>query len=220
MLAARPAAIVFAAAPAEPTARLRARLAALEKPYIVAADRGAATALAFGYRPDLVIGDLDSVEAATLTELRRLGTPIEVHPRDKDATDGQLAVARALDVRPSQLVLLGFLGGTRLDQALANVLLLVGLGLPAVLLDAHNECLLVRSGTEHTWRTEPAEVVSLLPLNGDVEGVHTRGLRWPLIGDQLRLGDTRGVSNEPAADEASVSITGGLLLVTRHFPTQ
>jgi thiamine pyrophosphokinase len=216
--AAQRAAIVFAAAPIGPTSRLRARLRELSKPYVVAADGGAATALAFAYQPDVVIGDLDSIESATLSELRRLGVPIEAHPRDKDATDGQLAVERALQVRPSALVLVGFLGGPRLDQALANVLILVGLETLAVLLDEQNECVLVRPGMEHAWRTERTnEVVSLLPVNGDALGVRTRGLRWPLAGEPLRLGDTRGLSNEPTADEATVSIERGLLLVTRHF---
>jgi thiamine pyrophosphokinase len=209
---------VFAAARLAPTSRLRARLRTLRKPYVVAADGGAATALAFGYPPDVVIGDLDSMDSATLSELRRLGKPIEAHPRDKDATDGQLAIERALQVGPSELVLFGFLGGPRLDQALANVFILIGLETPAVLLDEQNECVLVRPGADHAWRTEPNEVVSLLPLKGDAEGVRTTGLRWPLVSEPLRLGDTRGLSNEPTADEATVSIERGLLLVTRHFP--
>jgi len=210
---------VFAAAPLEPTTRLRARLSALGQPYVVAADRGATTALTFGFEPHVVVGDLDSIDASTLHELHQRGVPIESHPRDKDATDGQLAIARALQFGPSELVLLGFLGGPRLDQALANVLLLVGLETPAVLLDDRNECVLVRPGTPYAWRTETTEVVSLLPLDGDAKGVHTRGLRWPLIAETLRFGDTRGVSNEPIARKATVSIEQGLLLVTRHFPT-
>src|SRR5258708_21719882 len=122
---------VFPAAPPEPTARLRARLNEPARRYVVAADQGAATALAFGLKPDVVIGDLDSIDEATLAELRRLGVPIDVYPRDKNATDGQLAVELALQKHPTQLLLLGFLGGPRLDQALANVLLLVSVAAPA-----------------------------------------------------------------------------------------
>jgi thiamine pyrophosphokinase len=215
--AGQPAAIVFAAAPIELTSRLRARLAALTPTFVVAADRGATTALAFGYEPNVVIGDFDSIDASTLRALQQREVPIETHPRDKNATDGQLAVDRALLVRPTQLVLVGFLGGPRLDQALANVHLLVHLETPAVLLDERNECVLVRPGAPYSWRTEPAEIVSLLPLGDDVLGVRTDGLRWPLTGGALRLGDTRGVSNEPIAVQASVSIAHGFLLVTRHF---
>jgi thiamine pyrophosphokinase len=196
---------------------LRARLALLCEPFVVAADRGAATAFAFGYTPDVVVGDLDSIDASTLAELSRRGVPIEKHPRDKDATDGQLAVERALDVGPSALWLLGFLGGPRLDQALANVLLLARVELAATLLDERNELVLLRPGRQHTWRAEPGEVVSLMPLGEDVHGVRTLGLRWPLDGDRLVVGETRGVSNEAVSDEVGVSVERGLLLVTRHF---
>jgi thiamine pyrophosphokinase len=211
------AAIVFAAAPLHCTPRLAARLSLIDHPFIVAADGGASTALAFGFRPDLIIGDLDSIGAATLSDLQ--DTPVERYSRDKDLTDGQLAIERALQVNPSELWLLGFLGGPRLDQALANVLLLPSLEVPATLLDEQNECRLLRAGAPCTWRPEPDETVSLLPLGGDAHGVVTRGLRWRLDHETLKAGDTRGVSNEPIADEAAVSIDAGLLLVTRHFTT-
>src|ERR1700674_2639024 len=101
-----------------PTARTTARLAVLDRPYVVAADGGAATALAFGMPPDVVVGDLDSIEAPVLADLKRRGVPVETHPRDKNATDGQLAIERALLVEPASLWLLGFLGVPRLDQGL------------------------------------------------------------------------------------------------------
>jgi thiamine pyrophosphokinase len=214
--------VIFAAVPVEPTPRLRSRLALLSDPFVVAADRGAATAFAFGYTPDVVVGDLDSIDASTLADLKTRGVPIETHSRDKDATDGQLAVERALREldEPSGLWLIGFLGGPRLDQALANVLLLLRLrGSPAhaTLLDERNELVLVRPGRQHTWRAEPGEVISLMPLGEDADGVRTVGLRWPLDGDRLIPGDTRGVSNEAVSDAVGVSVERGLLLVTRHF---
>ncbi len=213
-----PAAIVFAAAPLTPTERLRSRLSQLDEPFVVAADNGATTALAFGLRPDVVIGDLDSMEPSTLAQLQEAGVPIEEYPRDKDATDGELAINRALQAHPSELFLLGFLGGPRLDQELANVLLLTRVDIPAVLLDERNECILLRPGDVHTWRPETEEVISLIPLSSEVTGVHTNGLRWPLDRERLRFGETRGVSNESISDEVGVETESGLLLVTRHFP--
>jgi len=209
------AAIVFAAAPLSPTPRLQARLAAVSGAFVIAADGGATTALAFGLTPDLVIGDLDSIDDATLARVAHL--PIDRHPRDKDATDGQLAIERALDRHPTHLYLLGFLGGPRLDQLLANILLLTRLAIPTTVLDERNEARVLRAGEVHTWSPEPTETVSLLPLSGNVTGVQTLGLRWKLNAETLDLGETRGVSNEPVATEASVSIARGRLLVTRHF---
>ena len=210
------AALVFAAAPVQLTARLRARLSERMDALVVAADDGATTALAFGLTPDLVIGDLDSISSATLSRLRQANVPIQTYPRDKDATDGELAVDYALRAKPGALWLVGFLGGSRLDQALANVLLLTRIAAPAVLLDERNEAVLVRPGGVHAWRPEQREVVSLLPLR-HVRGARTVGLRWRLDGASLSVGGTRGISNEPVATEASVAIDAGLLLVTRHF---
>jgi len=209
-----PAALVFAAASIEPTPRLRARLAELGPLFTVAADAGAATALSFGITPDVVLGDFDSLDPAVL---RGLNVPIESHPRDKDATDGQLAIERALQAAPDALYLVGFLGGPRLDHGLANILLLTRIEVATVLLDDRNECRLLRPRSEHAWQPEPSEVISLIPLTEVVQGVSTRGLRWPLHGETLQRGETRGVSNEPAGGQASVSIEDGLLLLTRHF---
>jgi thiamine pyrophosphokinase len=212
-----PAAIVFAAAPLAPTPRLRGRLSSLESAYVIAADAGATTALAFGLTPREVIGDFDSVDAATLERLHAQHIPIATYPRDKDATDGQLAVERALQFQPDALYLLGFLGGPRLDQALGNILLLTRIEIPAVLLDERNECRLVRPQLDVVWQPEPSEVVSLIPLTEEVRGVLTEGLRWPLRNETLTRGGTRGISNEPTGDQAHVRIASGLLLLTRHF---
>ncbi len=211
---------MFAGAPLVAAPRLRARLAELCPPgaYVVAADRGAETALACGYPPDLLIGDMDSIEPALLAELRSRPMEVNVLPRDKDATDGQLALEGALAIGPERLVLAGYLGGPRLDQELANVLLLTTLPVPAVLLDPHNEAVLLRGGERMQWAAEPGELVSLLPLSTNARGISTRGLRWSLEGAELPLGTTRGVSNEPVASEVSVSAEEGLVLVTRHFP--
>jgi thiamine pyrophosphokinase len=210
---------MFAGAPTDATPRLRRTLAALERPYVIAADSGAITALAFGFTPDLVVGDFDSLDSSVLNQLEDRGTNVERHPRDKAATDGQLALDAAAELQPERLVLVGYLGGPRLDQALANVLLLTTITVPTQLLDEHNEALLLRAGEEHAWQPEPDELISLLPLSSDAHGVRTTGLRWPLHSETLHFGHTRGISNEPIAAHVSISLDQGLLLVTRHFPT-
>ena len=212
----RPA-VVFAGAPLDPTARLRARIATLDNPRVIAADSGAATALRFGLRPDLVIGDLDSLDPAVRDHLQTQGVPFERHPTAKDATDGQLALQHALLHQPSEILLLGFLNGARLDMTLSSVMLLVMSDVPTTLVDERNEALLLRGPQRHAWSAEQDELISLLPLTADCSGVRTAGLRFPLEGERLVLGDTRGVSNEPLAAEVSVALEEGVLLLCRHF---
>jgi len=213
---ARPA-IVFAGAPLDVTPRLQARIAALENPYVIAADSGAHTALAFGLRPDIVIGDLDSLDVATRDTLEQQRVAFERYPVAKDATDGQLALAHALTHSPSSILLLGYLNGPRLDMTVSSILLLTLTETPVVLVDERNESLLLRGPAEHAWSPEPEERISLLPLNADCAGVTTRGLHYPLEHERLSFGHTRGVSNEAEANSVSVSVEQGLLLLTRHF---
>ncbi len=59
---------------------------------------------------------------------------------------------------------------------------------------------------------EPGELVSLLAVNGPAEGVTTEGLVYPLRGETLEPGSTRGVSNVFASAQARVEVARGVLL--------
>ncbi|MDQ3810152.1 MAG: thiamine diphosphokinase [Chloroflexota bacterium] len=209
--------VVFAGAPLAPTPRLRARLRGLRQPRVIAADGGAVTALAFGLRPHLVVGDFDSLPEQVRGDLVRRSVPLEPFPRDKDATDGALALERALSFEPRDIVLLGYLNGPRLDMTLASAPLLETVRTRAYLLDERNECLLLRGPEHYAWLAESDELISLVPLAGDCLGVRTSGLRWPLRDERLVFGGTRGMSNEPIAERVSVAISDGRLLLSRHF---
>jgi len=182
--------------------------------FILCADGGAQHALAMGLTPDLVIGDLDSVDAETVSSLRDAGAEIRQFPRDKDFTDLELALLAARDLRPDAVILLGALGG-RLDQMLANILLLVQ---PAF---QYLNITLV-SGPERAWvvrdeivvRGEPGDTVSVLPLTPAVTGLsYDTGLRWRLQDEILPLGSSRGVSNELTAPTARITLRSGVILI-------
>ena len=96
-------------------------------PLVIAADGGALKAELLGLRPDVVIGDLDSLSQGKLAELEATGAEVVRHPMDKDASDTELAVLEAVRRGATEIVIVAALGGLRFDHALANVLLL---GLP------------------------------------------------------------------------------------------
>jgi thiamine pyrophosphokinase len=183
---------------------------------VIAADSGAAWLDARGIRPDLVVGDMDSVDPALLERLAADGVPIERHPPAKDASDAELAIDRAVAAGADEVVIVGALGGGRLDHELANLLLLAdpawrGVGLRIVRGGATARAL--HGGGPLVLSAAEGDLVTLLPAGGDAVGVRTSGLRYPLDGETLRMGRSRGLSNEVVRAPASVSLESGTLLV-------
>jgi thiamine pyrophosphokinase len=183
---------------------------------VIAADGGAVTLERLGRRPDRLVGDFDSVDPAVVERFAAAGTAIERHPADNEASDTELALTGALDAGATEVVVLGALGGARLDHELANVLLLAG---PAVadhdVRLAHGSTTVRMVGDRGRLGIEGAagDLVTLLPIGGDAVGVTTDGLRWELHGATLTLGPSRGLSNEVVRAPASVSVAVGRLLV-------
>ncbi len=203
-------AVVFANGDLPDPAAVRALLRPDD--WIVAADGGTTHALACGVRPQLVIGDLDSLPAGLKTELAAEGAAFITHPADKDWTDLELALLYVAANGAVEVLVVAALGG-RLDQTLANVLLLARPELARLqvrITDGRETAWLVRDET--TVHGTAGERVSLIPLGGDAVDVHTAGLAWPLRGETLRLGEARGVSNEMTGSLARVQIGEGLLL--------
>ena len=198
----------------EPDARDADRL--VDADLIVAADGGARWLDAMGIRPHLLVGDLDSVDAHVIERLAADGVAIERHPADKDASDAELALDRALASGADEVAVLGALGGERLDHELANLLLLADPSRRVRDLRVVRGGTVVRAlqgGERLSLRGAIGDLVSLLPIGGEAEGVRTAGLRFPLDGESLRLGPSRGLSNVITDQPASVSLERGTLLV-------
>jgi thiamine pyrophosphokinase len=179
---------------------------------VIAADSGVDHALALGFRVDLVVGDLDSADPASLDRARADGAVVERHPTDKDATDLELALIAAGDRSVHDVVVIGGAGG-RLDHFLANALVLASptfAHLRVVARVGEAELHVVRDRTELAGAV--GDLCSLLALGGPAHGVRTAGLRFPLHDETLLPGSTRGVSNELLDPIAEVTLDRGVLL--------
>jgi thiamine pyrophosphokinase len=190
--------------------------------YLIAADGGANHLLKMGILPEIVIGDLDSIDEDTLFKLTNAEVNIEQYSEDKDETDIELALRYAVELHPSVILIVGALGG-RLDQTLANLSILTDLTLSGIdirLDDGVEEAFFCRAsvtkGGQVEVRGRSGETVSLIPWNGPVEGVVTEGLRWPLYGETLFSNQSRGVSNVLLGETASIRIQSGLLLIVHR----
>ncbi len=181
--------------------------------YVICADGGTHHALALGLQPNLVVGDMDSLSKDAWKKLEQANVQIELHPRDKDETDLELAIRRAIEMNPDSILIIGALGG-RVDQTLGNISLLSDLRLSALdsrLDDGAEEILFCRARSKVEGRS--GDLISLIPWNGPVYGIRTEGLKWPLRGETLYSEKTRGISNEMIDKTTSIVIESGLLLV-------
>ncbi|HEX9855892.1 MAG TPA: thiamine diphosphokinase [Acidimicrobiia bacterium] len=193
--------------------RLRARLPELAA--VIAADSGLAQARVLGVAPTVVIGDMDSVDPTMLEEAASAGAEIERHPADKDATDIELALDRALQMECRSVIVVGGYGG-RVDHLLGNALVLTAERFSTIDVEwwvAGTRIRVARQEVPVHIEGTAGDTVSLLAAAGDAHGVTTTGLRWSLENETLEAGSTRGISNELMGTAASVRVRRGVLLV-------
>ena len=178
---------------------------------VIAADGGADVAVGLGLTVDLVVGDLDSISAEALAGV----ASVERHPVEKDATDLELALRAALRFEPERILVVGGAGG-RLDHLLGGLLLLAADWLAGVRVDAQIGGAVVHViRGERTLAGEPGELISLFTVGGPADGVVADGLVYPLRGESLGPGSTRGLSNVFAQREARIAVERGVLLAVR-----
>lgn len=183
---------------------------------VVAADGGLALADRLGVSPDLLIGDMDSLDPRDLA--RHPGLEPDVHPARKDKLDLELAIDAALARGATELRLVGALGD-RLDQSLAGLLIasrLAAEGVSVSFYAGRHEAHVVAGGNEVALASEPGAAVSLIAMTTGAS-VTLAGVEYPLERAPLPYGSGLGVSN--AALEASVGLSvhsGVVVLIRAH----
>ena len=181
---------------------------------LIAADGGSHLCKELGLTPEVVIGDFDSLDEDELAIYRDKGIEIIQHPRDKDQTDLELAIALAAKRGIGEVYVIGALGN-RWDMSISNILLIA---LPAFsnlkihVVEGRQEFFILRSGEQATLDGSPGESISLMPLTGDARGITTEGLEYPLNNESLHFGSSRGVSNRFLEKHAQIIVKEGILL--------
>ena len=176
--------------------------------YIIAADRGYDSLMAYGVVPDLVVGDFDSLGyAPSHPNVTRL-------PAEKDDTDMVFALRQGLELGYRRFVLLGGVGG-RLEHTLGNLQLLDWLttqGAQGFLAGEKTAATALRDGSL-TFPASMAGYLSVFCNSGTAEGVDLTGLKFPLHSYTMTGSFPIGVSNEFTGAPATVSVQKGSLLL-------
>ncbi len=184
-----------------------------EAGFVVAVDFGARICLDAGRMPDLVVGDLDSLDQVTLEHLDASGVPIERHPTEKDLTDLDLALRALRERGHEEAVLLNAFGG-RLDHTLAVVASLSASADLFVWIDEEEVQGWLLSASRHPRLRLAGQgaTVSIFALGGPAV-LTTQGLEYGLSHESLDAFSSRGVSNRIVKQEAEVEVHSGKVLV-------
>ena len=178
-----------------------------ENAYVICCD-GAYSWAKGRVKIDENLGDFDSLDEMPVP------APRMTFPAEKNETDGELAVDRALELGARDIVFYGG-GGGREDHFLGNLHLLYKAKAAGVLYAALKtngaDIVLVGAG-EQRFFCKKGQTVSLLPFGGDAHIMKMRGLKYAADDLWLFYGSTRGVSNV-AQGEISFTVEKGDVLV-------
>jgi len=193
------------------------KIAEIGDSLIIVCDGGVRHLQKIGIKPDVIIGDMDSIEPAQLTSYSAQSVQIIKYPANKNFTDTELALNYALNLKPTAIYIWGALGG-RLDHSLANVLLLrkgQKAGIKTYLIDEYCEAFILDQ--EAAFSSAEGQTVSVIALTPQVEGLSLSGFVYPLKDAVLTMGESLGVSNIINEAHAKISVRVGNLLVIRYW---
>ena len=181
---------------------------------VIAADAGIGHARMLNLMPELWVGDFDSVPADLPDDLASV--PRQVFPPEKDKTDGELAIAAALERGATSLVLAGAFGGKRADHAflhLALSLQLAEVGTQVLLTSGAQEGIPLLPG-KAGFDYADGTLFSVLGFS-DLSGLTVTGAKWPLANVEVTFGTSLTISNE-VKGRLEIALGGGRALLLAH----
>lgn len=185
-----------------------------EYEYIICVDGAIRYLVKMNVRPDIIIGDLDSISSEFLQIIEEENIPIAKFPSEKDETDTELAILLALEKNSSEITLLGGIG-SRVDHSFTNFTLLARTAEKDVkcrMLNEKNDCYFVKDKISFE-DFDKSYNVSIIPLTAEIIVEKTEGLYYPLANEVIARGSSRGISNVPLDKKIAITITKGMAMV-------
>lgn len=183
---------------------------------IIAADSGANCLWEYKIKPNYLIGDFDSIDDKVLNFWINKNISIERHSRNKDTTDSQLALKKALALGAKEIVFLGCLGGKRVDHLLGALGLLaecLNFKIASCLKDEYQIVTLLNQPTIIYGNN--GKTFSLQAYGEPVKNLNISGSKYELKNHELKMGDALTLSNEFQNQKVRIQFTSGKLILVR-----
>lgn len=166
-------------------------------PLVIVLDNAIQRVLQMDIKVDVLLGDFD--EGFNPEKYKSLQYPLEiVYTPDQEKTDLEKAFDYLVD-RKIPAVNVIWATGKRADHTITNITNIVRFRnlLKIVILDDHSKIFLLPEKFEKWYPSKTP--ISLIPI-GEVSGITTHNLKYPLTNESLRIGYRTGSSNQVEKD--------------------
>ncbi|WP_342512646.1 thiamine diphosphokinase [Sporosarcina sp. FSL K6-1522] len=190
-----------------------------EDTVFIGVDRGALHLLKRGITPHEAVGDFDSVTKNEYDAIADIVQIMDQYGSEKNETDTELAVTRALTYQPKRVILTGVTAG-RLDHMESALHLLYRLQTQHThttfaIHNTTNELSMLKPGVHRITAEERLPYISFFPFGGSVSGLTLTGFKYETVDERLETGMTKFTSNEPATEVCTISFREGICLMVR-----
>jgi len=192
-----------------------------ETDFVIALDGGLHCLLSHQIKPQLFIGDCDSLSSDLQNWLHQTNIPKILYPKEKDESDYELASQFIISHFSFPIpIFLFHMSGGRTDHFLMNLSVSKQLSMKGFYVEFIDtfEKIIISNGTK------PIEIsshsitnVSLYPLTDVVEGITTHNLKYPLVEESLLQNSSRGLSNVPIGEKMIIIHKRGILAILLIF---
>lgn len=181
--------------------------------FIVCADGGTNHIARINVKPDLVVGDLDSINAEALEFIENEKIEIKKFSPNKDFTDTELATEYLIERGFKEIIFMG-VTGSRIDHTLANIFILDKLlkrGIKGVIIDEKNKVYVTDSDL-HVYKEE-GTFVSVIPITSNGARVTLKGFEYETDRVEFYFSTTLGISNKILEESGYIKVENGTCLV-------
>jgi thiamine pyrophosphokinase len=171
--------------------------------YIIAVDQAVLSLYKQRIPIDLAIGDFDSLNNHGILNTLNV---LKLDPI-KDVTDSYQALIEAKKLNPDEYIMLGGIGGNRVEHFMAHILLFNQFPKLKIIND-NSEIFMLEN---QDYIVDFKGYVSIFAYDNAL--ITLKGFKYPLEAYELKRYDPLGISNEMISNQATIKVEKGRVLV-------
>lgn len=181
---------------------------------IIGIDKGCNALFDYNIKPDLILGDFDSIKKEVLDYFKKSDVTIEKYKPEKDYTDTDLGYRKAKEIFNADEILLFGATGSRIDHTLGNIGILFKAlkdNIKMEIIDDNNRIYLVNKNS--IIKKEEGKVISFHALSDIVKKFTIKNAKYNLTNYDMTILKPRAICNEFLDDDIEISFDSGIILV-------